>query len=85
MFVRPAGVNVIKMMGVVITDEALENRVVIVEGSLHGYEKMAIYNHEYKLIVSQDDGVQAGFTVPEEHRVTIRDGIRERMLQKLPP
>jgi len=43
----------------------------IVEGSLNGYEKKAVYDDGHKLIVSKGDGVEMAFTLPDEVEIEL--------------
>ena len=60
------------------------DEMVLVEGSLDGHEKKAIYNGEHKLIVSNGDGVELGYRLPEEEQTTLPQETREAMLEELP-
>lgn len=84
-FARLADIDGPDMTGIPLTETLPEDRMVLVEGSLNGHEKKAIYHDQYKLIVSKGDGVEAGYTVPEEQQVNIPEDVRKRMLEELPP
>jgi arylsulfatase A-like enzyme len=59
--------------------------LVLTEGSLEGHEKKAIYDGEYKLLVSSGDDVELGYRLPAEEQVTVPAERREAMLDALPP
>jgi len=61
-----------------------DDRLPLVEGSLNGYEKKAVYDGEYKLLVSRGDGVELDYRLPAEELTTIPAERRERMLDTLP-
>lgn len=84
-FARLAGIDGPEMTGIAVTETKPEDRMVIVEGSLNGYEKKAIYFDQYKLIVSKGDDVEEGYSLPEEQRKALPKDIRERMEHELPP
>jgi len=58
--------------------------MVLVEGSLDGHEKKAVYDGEYKLIVSNGDDVELGYHLPAEEQTTVPQEAREAMLGELP-
>lgn len=78
------GIDVPETSGYSLLDQVPAERMPIVEGSLNGYEKKAIYKDEYKLIVSHGDDVEVGFTMPDEEVVEIPEETRETMLRALP-
>lgn len=84
-FADVVGIEGLKMTGCSLRSHVPDVRTPIVEGSLNGYEKKAIYSGNYKLIVSRGDGVEAGYSVPDERLVKIPDETREAMMQALPP
>lgn len=61
------------------------DRTPVIEGSLSGYEKKAIYDDGYKLIVSKGDGVEVGYAVPDEEVTEIPEQPRASMVAALPP
>lgn len=78
------GIDGPETSGYSLLDELPEDRMPIIEGSLNGFEKKAIYKDQYKLIVSRGDDVEVGFTVPDEERIEIPEEDQETMLQALP-
>lgn len=73
------------MAGTSLRGDVPEDRKVLVEGSLNGHEKKAIYDGDYKLIVSPGDGVEVGLSVPGDEPIEIPDDRREAMVDALPP
>lgn len=73
------------LTGQSLLGEQSVDRTPLVEGSLNGYEKKAIYYDEYKLIVSRGDGVEVGYTLPEETRTDLPEEIKRRLREGLPP
>lgn len=76
------GVEGPSMSGVSLLDGVPEGRYVFVEGNLDGTEKKAVYDDEYKLIVSP--GADIGFRLPSERIATIPDERRRSMLEAVP-
>jgi arylsulfatase A-like enzyme len=60
------------------------DRMPLVEGTLEGHEKKAIYDGEYKLVVSRGDGVELGYQLPAEEQTDVPSERREAMLEGLP-
>lgn len=61
------------------------DRSLLVESSLEGYEKKAVYMDEWKLIVSKKDGVELGFSLPGERLAEIPEQVKQEMMDDLPP
>lgn len=66
-----------------LRDGPPEDRLPLVEGSLSGYEKKAVYDGEYKLLVSRGHDVEAGFSLPDEEPTPVPDERRRRMRDAL--
>jgi arylsulfatase A-like enzyme len=60
------------------------DRTLLVEGCMNGYEKKAVYEEGYKFVVSRGDRKEMGFTVPDERRVEVPEEIKESMLEYIP-
>lgn len=58
------------------------DRMPLVEGTMHGYEKKAVYRGEWKLVAAEH--ATAEFALPGEELATIPDAERERMVDVLP-
>lgn len=80
-----AGIEGPRWTGHSLLADGPPNRPVLIEGSLSGYEKKAIYDGEYKLIVSKGDGVEVGYELPDEDQTTLPEEQREELLAALPP
>ncbi|AEH36978.1 sulfatase-like hydrolase/transferase [Halopiger xanaduensis] len=78
------GVSGPEMTGHSLRGEIPENRQLLVEGSLSGYEKKAVYDGAYKLIVSRGDDVEVGYEVSEEELVDVPADRRNTMIDALP-
>jgi len=65
--------------------EGSADRMPIVEGSLTGYEKKAIYCGQHKLIVSRGDDVEVGYELPSEEPVDLPEETRQNLVEGLPP
>lgn len=79
------GIDGPDMSGYSLIEDQPDNRLPLVEGGLNGYEKKAVYDDEYKLIVSHGDSVEVGYQLPEETVIELPAEQRERMLEALPP
>jgi len=79
------GIDGPKLPGCSLLAEGSDKRTVLVEGSLSGYEKKAIYSGQHKLIVSRGDDVEVGYSLPEEERTDLPEETRQAMLDDLPP
>lgn len=79
------GFDWLSVTGQSLLGERSSERLPVVEGSLNGYEKKAIYRGQHKLIVSRGDGVETGYSLPEEEPVELPEGVRQELLDGLPP
>lgn len=61
-----------------------DDRMALIEGSLSGYEKKAIYDGEYKLLVSKGDGVELEYCLPTEELTDIPSERRMAMMDAFP-
>jgi len=62
-----------------------DDRVALVEGSLRGHEKKAVYRGAYKLIASKGHDFEMGFDLPEERQVKIPSESLAAMQDAIPP
>ena len=60
------------------------DEMLLVEGALDGHEKKAVYDGQWKLVVSKGDGAELGYRLPAEEQTTVPSGRREAMLDRLP-
>lgn len=84
-FADLTGIEFGDVSGCSLLDEQPSDRFAVVEGSLKGHEKKAIYHGGYKLLVSQGHGVEFGYSVPDETRVDLPDDEYEILTKELPP
>ncbi len=68
-----------------LTEPRSPERPVLVEGSLNGYETKAAYVGEYKLIKSQGDAAEFGYTVPDETQVELPADVATQLRDVFPP
>lgn len=78
------GVTGPRMTGCSLLEDVNEDRCLIVEGSLNGYEKKAVYHGEYKLLVSNSADVEAGYRVSDDELVDLPSDEYEKMIDALP-
>lgn len=78
------GVNGIETSGYSLCDPVPESRRPIVEGCMNGTEKKAVYDGQYKLIVSKEQDIELGYVLPEEQQVAIPSEVRRRLIDALP-
>ncbi len=74
-----------ELTGASLLDPLPTDRSLLVESVRYGYEKKAVYAGDQKLIVSCGDGVEAGFTLPDEMSCEIPDRTAAAMRDALPP
>lgn len=84
-FAEEVGVDLEDPSGLSLVDGVPSDRLLIIEGSLSGHEKKAVYQNEYKLLVSKGHDVEVGFRLPEETRVELPDDKHERLVAQIPP
>ncbi len=82
---RAAGIDWESPSGYPLQSEPPADRLPLVEGSLEGHERKAVYDGAYKLVVSPSDGVELGYELPAEEQTTVPETQREQMLDALPP
>lgn len=61
------------------------DRFALIEGSLSGHEKKAVYYRNFKLLASKGHGVEVGYSLPEETIIDLPDDIHESLRDHLPP
>lgn len=61
------------------------DRIPVVEAARYGHEKKAAYLDDWKVVVSKGDDAIVGFSLPEEEPTTLPEGVRARLLERLPP
>ena len=61
-----------------------EDRVLLTEAARYGHEKKAVYQNEWKLLVSKGDDRAVGFRVPDEEPVQLPDPVERRLTEALP-
>ncbi len=76
--------NELDMTGRSLFGDEYSDRLFLVESSLKGYEKKAVYRDKWKLIISKGDDVSLGFSLPEEEIKEIPEEIADEMYQFLP-
>lgn len=79
------GVELPPASGRSLLDEAEDDRPVLIEGSLSGHEKKAVYADGYKLLVSAGHDVEVGYTLPEEEQTQLPDDVYEVLSAAVPP
>lgn len=60
-------------------------RPLLVEAARYGHEKKAVYESDWKLVISKREDTSVGFELPSERRGNVPAGTREEMERKLPP
>ena len=83
-FADVAGIDWSPPSGRSLRSDEPRDGMVLVEGTLDGHEKKAIYDGAHKLIVSNGDDVELGYRLPGEEQTTIPPERREAMLDELP-
>ena len=83
-FADVAGIDWSPPSGRSLRSDEPRDGMVLVEGTLDGHERKAIYDGAYKLIVSNGDDVELGYSLPGEEQTTIPPERREAMLDELP-
>jgi|GEM_PF-1727111 arylsulfatase A-like enzyme len=61
-----------------------ENRIPLIEAARYGYEKKAVYQNGWKLLVSQGDDKALGFELPAEIQVELPRDVEQRLRSALP-
>ena len=84
-FADVAGVDLPDAVGHSLTQTPPDNRLMLVEGSLEGHEKKAVYHGDYKLLASRGHGAEVGFELPEETVVDLPEDVHELLVRNLPP
>ena len=79
------GVDLEDYSGHSLTDDVPSDRIILIEGSLSGHEKKAVYRDQSKLIASKGHSVEFGFSLPDETVVELLDEEYEMMKSALPP
>ncbi|WP_280537372.1 sulfatase-like hydrolase/transferase [Halopenitus sp. POP-27] len=84
-FADAVGIDFEGTTGTSLREEEQPDRSLLVEGSLSGYEKKAVYDGEYKLIASRGHDFEKGFILPAEREVRVPDDRLTEMRDALPP
>ncbi|PSP85586.1 sulfatase [Halobacteriales archaeon QS_6_64_34] len=84
-FADVAGVDLPDAVGHSLTQTPPDDRLMLVEGSLKGHEKKAVYHGDYKLLASRGHGAEVGFELPEETVVDLPEDVHELLVRNLPP
>lgn len=84
-FVDVTGVKFEDTAGRSLTEAEPPNRFVVVEGSLNGHEKKAVYHEDYKLLVSKGHDVEVGYSVPDESIVELPEEELGALRDHVPP
>lgn len=84
-FADATGVDLGEVSGYSLLEKIPPERFAIVEGSLEGYEKKAVYRDGYKLLASKGHGVEVGYSVPDETVINLPDDEYDALKRELPP
>ena len=84
-FADVAGIDFPESSGRSLCEEHTDDRTVLIEGSLSGHEKKAVYYRDYKLLVSKGHEVEVGYTLPEEETTELPEDIYDLLREHLPP
>lgn len=79
------GVDLEDCSGYSLIGEVPPDRIMLIEGSLSGHQKKAVYRDQSKLIASKGHNVEFGFSLPDETVVELPDEEYETMKSSLPP
>ncbi|PHQ39381.1 sulfatase [Halorubrum persicum] len=79
------GVDLEDCSGHSLIGDVSSDRIMLIEGSLSGHEKKAVYRNQSKLIASKGHNAEFGFSLPDETVVELSDKEYETMKSSLPP
>lgn len=79
-----SGVEFGNTSGRSLCERHASNRFALIEGSLSGHEKKAVYYRNFKLLASKGHGVEVGYSLPEESITDLPDDIYESLRDQLP-
>ncbi|WP_123620085.1 sulfatase-like hydrolase/transferase [Halorubrum sp. CSM-61] len=79
------GVGLEDCSGHSLIGDVSSDRIMLIEGSLSGHEKKAVYRDQSKLIASKGHNAEFGFSLPDETVVELPDEEYETMKSALPP
>lgn len=79
------GVDLQDCSGYSLKEEVPSDRIMLIEGSLSGHEKKAVYREQSKLIASKGHDAEFGFSLPDETVVELSDKDYENIKSSLPP
>lgn len=61
-----------------------EDRIRLIEATRHGYERKAVYQDDWKLLVSLGDDQSVGFSLPEEEPTNLPPDTETQLRESLP-
>jgi hypothetical protein len=83
-FAHVAGIASTNTSGRSLCERHASDRFALIEGSLSGHEKKAVYHRNFKLLASKGHGVEVGYSLPEEAITDLPDDIHESLRDQLP-
>ena len=84
-FADVTGIEFADTSGRSLCERHVSDRFALIEGSLSGHEKKAVYYQNFKLLASKGHGVEVGYSLPEETITDLPDDIHESLRDQLPP
>jgi len=83
-FADITGIEFTNTSGRSLRERHASDRFALIEGSLSGHEKKAVYHRNFKLLASKGHGVEVGYSLPEESMTDLPDDIHESLRDQLP-
>ncbi|EMA63367.1 sulfatase [Halorubrum distributum JCM 13561] len=83
-FTDVTGIEFTNTSGRSLCESHGSDRFALIEGSLSGHEKKAVYHRNFKLLASKGHGVEVGYSLPEETITDLPDDIHESLRDQLP-
>lgn len=83
-FADLTGIEFPETSGRSLCEEQTDDRFVLIEGSLRGHEKKAVYHRNYKLLTSKGHNVEIGYTLPEETMTELPNEVYESLCEQIP-
>lgn len=83
-FADVTGIEFTNTSGRSLCERHASDRFALIEGSLSGHEKKAVYQRNFKLLASKGHGVEVGYSLPEETITDLPGDIHESLRDQLP-
>ena len=83
-FADVTGIKFVETSGRSLCERHESDRFALIEGSLSGHEKKAVYYQNFKLLASKGHGIEVGYTLPEETITDLPADIYESLIGQLP-